>query len=339
MASLEQLAQSLAASSREEAGLLGTNCKRSDAGARSEWGGAIVPWVASLVAHLGLLLLAAFITWGVARNAEEEDSVLIVADFNALNYEPLQDFDHPSAAERPVQLDLPSPAQLDAILKQRLEEARGPALESLAAGSAGAGQSVWDALPADGGSSASFLGLSATNANKIVYLIDATGSMIAHLQIVLQELSRSLDKLSEQQSFAVIFFQSDRAIEVPPGRLTAARSAAKTRAIEWSRQNIVPAGTTNPLPAIERALALKPDVIFLLSHGLSESGMFEVDQKQLLAKLNEKNPIDRLTGRRTVQINCIQFIKNDPLGTMEKIGREHGGANGFRFVDRAQLGL
>src|SRR5688572_10005029 len=49
----------------------------------------IVPWVFSLAMHLGIGLLAVFITWTVTKLPERDDAALIVADFNALNYEPV----------------------------------------------------------------------------------------------------------------------------------------------------------------------------------------------------------------------------------------------------------
>ena len=60
-------------------------------------------------------------------------------------------------------------------------------------------------------SGATFAGTSSTNARKIVYAIDASGSMISSIQIVLEELTRSLENLSPKQSFTVIFFQNDAA--------------------------------------------------------------------------------------------------------------------------------
>jgi hypothetical protein len=75
-----------------------------------------------------------------------------------------------------------------------------------------------------------FSGLSSTNARRIVYIIDASGSMIRSLQIVIKELARSIDALSTQQRFGVVFFQSDDAVIVPPkGELTIGSGPEKLR--------------------------------------------------------------------------------------------------------------
>jgi hypothetical protein len=35
----------------------------------------------------------------------------------------------------------------------------------------------------------------------------------------------------------------------------------------------------------------------------------------------------------------VQFLDPDPLDTLRKIAQAHGGERGFRFLDRAELGL
>src|SRR5690606_29072254 len=96
----------------------------------------------------------------------------------------------------------------------------------------------------------------------------------------------------------------------------------------------------NPVAALEYALNLKPDVIFVLSEKITGSGKFEIDRRDLLAKLNQLNPvIDDKTGRRRTQINCIQFREKDVLDTLRLIAEVHGGANGYKFVSDKELGL
>jgi hypothetical protein len=138
----------------------------------------------------------------------------------------------------------------------------------------------------------------------------------------------------------VIYFQANNAVEVPPaGRLASATAQNRAAALEWIKSNVVPAGGTNPLVAIEKALTLKPDVIFLLSQDITGYGQFEVDQQDLMKLLDGLNPKDLETGRRSTQINCIQFVSEDRLKAMQAIAREHGGANGYKFLSSDELGL
>jgi hypothetical protein len=305
----------------------------------------IVPWVASLVIHLGMATLAVFITWTVSNLPKKDDAVLIVADFNALNYEPVAGMESaPGQPAGPVVRDMAPPLPVAQHINDQLNAPDDQPLKDVAAALGYADESGVSALsrfaPRPGQNAAIFAGASGSNARRIVYVIDASGSMIAYLQIVVDELARSLENLSSRQSFGVVFFQADAAIQVPPaGELLPATADEKVRALKWIDANIVPAGGTNPVVAIDKALALKPNVIFLLSQDITGYGQFEVDQQDLLTMLDQRNPREAQTGRRAVQINCIQFLDHDPLETMAKIAKEHGGPNGYKFLTRKELGL
>jgi hypothetical protein len=164
--------------------------------------------------------------------------------------------------------------------------------------------------------------------------------MIAYLQIVLQELARSLDALTPEQSFGIVFFQRSEALVVPPARrLVPATPEEKSRVLRWIDQNVIPAGRSNPIAAFEAAMQYRPEVIFLLSDNITGSGIFEIDQNELLAKLDELNPVERLTGRRRTIINCIQFLDPDPLDTLRRIAELHGSPRGYKYLSRRELGL
>ena len=49
---------------------------------------------------------------------------------------------------------------------------------------------------------------------------------------------------------------------------------------------------------------------------------------EIMAELDAANPLDAATERRTAVIKTIQFIDEDPTGTMQRIGNEHGSAQG-----------
>ena len=305
----------------------------------------VVPWVVSLLLHLGVGLLALLITWTVSHLPKKDDSVLIIADFNAMNYEPVAGFDSPvTEVTGPVVKENVTPAPVnDQISSQLLSTTGDPLAELTDVGNLmkplSGGSALNQFAPKAGANMATFAGVRGSNARRIVYAIDASGSMVPYLQVVVDELDRSLQGLSPQQEFSVIFFQGSEAIEMPPaGEMVAATGEQRGKAIRWINGNVVPAGGTNPLVAIETALALKPDVIFLLSQNITGYGQFEVDQRDLLALLDKLNP-KNANGRRAAQINCIQFIDPDPLDTMRKIAEEHGGPNGYKFLDRSELGL
>ncbi len=298
---------------------------------------SVVPWVASAGLHAGLVLLGFVVTWTVISRDDEREPRLVVADFNELTYDPLVRLDTSLDTEQPL-LQTPRPEPLEEAIAEQLARLEPPTVHLAAEAAGSSGRSEFG--PPRAPASASFVGLTTTNARRIVYVIDASGSMIRSLQIVVEELARSLDRLSRAQEFGVIFFQRNEAVMVPPtSRLVSALGHAKVEALQWIEHNVIPAGRSNPLAAIELALGFEPDVIFLLSENITGSGQFEIDQAQLLELLDQLNPTDPGSGRRRTRINCVQFLYPDPIDTLRQIADRHGGPGGYKFLDAAELGL
>lgn len=299
------------------------------------------PWVVSVVLHVGLIAIGLLVTWTVILVQDAGPPPRVTADFDAMAYEPVVEF-QVTELDATTETVVPAPAVPQA-----------PAVEAAPTGSTvemttSVGMESFEELFASSNGtipSIEFAGSSASNADRVVYVIDASGSLTPYLQIVLEEMFRSLRQLDERQQFAVIFFQRDRALPVPPrGRLQKATASAVNRAIDWinTGANVVPGDSSNPLAALEMAFDLHPQVIFLLSDSITGSGAYEVDRGQLLAALEEMNPVvDDATGRRSVQINCIQFLaeEEDRLGTLRTIAELHGGEGGYKVYDRAAMGL
>ena len=299
------------------------------------------PWIVSAVLHVGLVVLGLIITWTVILVGETEAPRKIIADFTTMAYEPIVDF-QVAELESTVETAVPAPAV------PKLPAIDAAPLGSTEALTAAPGSESFDEqfASADGTMPViEFAGSRASNANRIVYVIDASGSLTPYLQIVLEEMFRSLRQLDSRQQFAIIFFQKEDAVPVPPrGRLQKASGGAVNRAIDWinTGTNVVPGYGSNPLAALEMAFDLHPEVVFLLSDSITGSGAYEVDRSELLESLDALNPIvDDATGRRMVQINCIQFLAEDEdrLGTMRSIAEFHGGEGGYKVYDRSAMGL
>jgi len=58
----------------------------------------------------------------------------------------------------------------------------------------------------------------------------------------------------------------------------------------------------------------------------------------LIESLDNLNPVDSRNGLRHVQINCIQYLTQDPLQTMQRIAEIHGGNDGYTFIARGRVG-
>jgi hypothetical protein len=188
-----------------------------------------------------------------------------------------------------------------------------------------------------GGPKAKFFG-SGGNARKVVYLVDASGSLIDTLPFVIKELKRSISELSDAQSFSVIFFQDMDVIEAPPaGQLKKATTEKRQQIITWlDSGSVIPKGSSQPVEALKKALSYKPDLLFILSDNITGRGRYEVDQKNLLKAI-------QLANRGGTKINTIQFLYPDRLseigmkGTLEQISDQSGGV--YKFLDGKELGI
>lgn len=299
----------------------------------------IAPWIVSLGIHVGVLVLGFLFTWTVVLLQPEEEQPVIVADFNAMAYDPVVMMDLPQSEtlEQPLQ-DQFEVDSLEDSLEEQLTDIELDPLSMISNAASRMTPADFAPQPVEG--RVEFVGLSTSNAKNIVYVIDASGSMIASLQIVLEELARSLEGLTTRQNFGIVFFQRNEAVVVPPtNRLAVASPDQKVKSLQWIKDNIIPEGRSNPLAALEKAMSFKPDAIFLLSENITGAGQYEIDQGDLLALLDQLNPVDARSGRRKTIINCIQFLDPDPLNTLKKIAEQHGGPRGFKFLDRRELGV
>lgn len=181
-------------------------------------------------------------------------------------------------------------------------------------------------------------GLRQTLANRIVYLLDASGSMIGAYPTAVQEVINSITRLSEEQQFAVVAFQGGEAFLAQDAQLRRAGPTLGQQGIEslksWLLDEITPGKNSDARSALRVAIALRPDTIVIVSAGLMGAADQQTDRETLLADLNALNPRDAQSGRRKTQIACIHLMEAEPLGALEAIAREHGGPSAYRFVRR-----
>jgi hypothetical protein len=300
-----------------------------------------LPWFLSFMGHAGIIILAIFIVWATIRTAEEEQPIVPVARLSKNPGAPVtqtQTKKRSSQSNR-SQTRSVSKAQSNAKSNLTSKKSNQSTLIGVAGGSGGAASPFGTSGNRGSGQfKASFFGTGG-NAKKLAYLIDASGSLIDVLPFVIQELKRSIGELSEKQSFTVIFFQAERAREVPPPGLKNATSQVKQKVMQWvdtQSMNIIPMGATNPVAGLEKALAAGPQLLFLLSDNITGQGRYEIDQRRLLAQI-------RLVNRKQTKINTIQFLYPDPLvavgmkATMELIAERTNGV--YKYLDPRELGI
>lgn len=308
---------------------------------------SIATFLGSLAAHCAIAILALTTLVGITKvTAQSRSPIVIAADFMdpGLRDEQRTDIQSPSAARSSERINTPSSSVSQALaakLKALGNGARGNAALEAVERRFGGGQGERGQSGLDGPNrgTATFAGLTASNATKIVYIVDASGSMLATLPIVIAELDRSIGQLDPGQEFSVLCFQKNATVTLPPqGKLRAASPATRDACVQWLQTSVKPQGRSNPLDALKRALALKPDVIFLLSTNITGSGQFELDRDAILDGLERMNPRAQ-DGRRSAVIQCVQFLEADPAATLEAINRVHGTPGGFRTLTRKDLGL
>lgn len=303
---------------------------------------AMMAWVASVGVHGFLALLVLLFAATASQLARPPaPPPALVMDFQSPVYAPTAALARVSdSAETSTTAPVPPPTQAQ---REALQQAAERALAAIRASAAPLSLAA-HRVGRLGGTSrpiqVDFVGLKASNARRIVYVVDASGSLVGSFPQIVEELRRSLMKLDPRQQFGVIFFQRGDAVVVPPGgSLQPATPEILAEAVKWIDARMIPTGRSNPLAALGAAMKLKPEIIFLLSADITGAGEYEISERQLLDALDRLNPKDPETGIRAVRIQCVQFLDPDPAGTLERMATEHGGADGYRYLGRAELGL
>ena len=292
-----------------------------------------VPWFLSTLVH-GLVLGAGFfITFIVIRSENEVKPIAVRSNFEDLTLAPVR---------LPMQVTEVVQPTANSLLSSPTSPSLAPVagfpelIEEVSDGSAIASPIFVPNANAE--QSASFLGVSGSDARRVVYCIDASGSMIRGLPMVLEHLSHSISRLQSSQRFSVVFFQDNDALPMPHfSAMPPATDAHKRETMRWMHEHIIPRGRSNPLRALELALSVDPDVIFLLSENITGAGPFEIEAQSLLSSLEAMNPL-RTDGTRTTAIKCIQFLEEDALDVLRTIAESHGGPDGYTFIERDEAG-
>ncbi len=167
------------------------------------------------------------------------------------------------------------------------------------------------------------IGGKARGARRIVYVVDRSGSMFETMDGVKKELKRSIQSLRRSQRFHIVFYNdAQHPVENPPRKLVSATTARKADALAFI-DGVEAAGSTNPLGALERAFAVKPDLVYFLSDGV------------IPMAAEVLNLLDKLNPGRKVRIFTIAYVDRHGAELLETIAREHRG--NFRYVSEDEL--
>jgi len=153
-----------------------------------------------------------------------------------------------------------------------------------------------------------------------IYIVDMSGSMYGdRFTRAKAELVKSIKRLNPEQKFYVFFF-NDRTFPLfeprPAKGMVPATKANVERASRWIGLRRAES-TTNPNYALQQALEMKPEVIFLLTDG-------ELDEPEAVRQMIRKN------NKSNVVIHTIAFENPEGGLTLEAIAKENNGV--YRFV-------
>lgn len=296
-------------------------------------------WSGSIVLHLIILIIASLITWSIVRTPDDRPIVVVSSPDAVPTFESVT-----SVTTLPSETS--SMGGAPTIAASEPVEAADLAELLVAADDLLSQSTVLAATPGAGETpGVSFGGVAAPAATRIVFLVDASGSMIGAFRAVIREVERTLRQLDSRQSFTVLLFQGEQVLSprTLKGGLRPATPAAVDSVVAWMR-DVNPKDRSDPSQALKDAFGLDPQVVYLVSTDITGTGNYEVDRDQLFQLLEKLNP-RRGDGRRDTLIRCIQLLDEDRLGTLREIARRHGtdpdndDDSGFAFIGRSALGL
>jgi len=161
---------------------------------------------------------------------------------------------------------------------------------------------------------------------RVSFVMDASGSMINKMATLKDQLKKTINGMSREQSFNVIFFQ-DNKCDMVSRNLLPTTAGNKIRA-DVFLDGVTTTGTTDPIPGIEAAFRQKPDTIYLLTDGDFP------DNDAVLKKIRELNK------DKKVRVYTIAFegtADNDTAfkDLLKTIAKENGGE--YKHVEEAKV--
>ena len=167
-----------------------------------------------------------------------------------------------------------------------------------------------------------------TDAHRVAYVVDISGSLVDSLADVILWVGNAMDKLEQPAEFTVIFFRKDEVLEAPPVGLKRTSFHTKATVYSWMQLdsgNVKPVGQSDVADALAAALTYDVDEVYILSDdGFGRQSDWGTDARMI-------SSLGRMVGDRPVRINTVQFYYRDPAGALEAIADRFGGE--YRFIN------
>lgn len=177
--------------------------------------------------------------------------------------------------------------------------------------------------------------------DRLVFLVDCSGSLVDSLPQMLVWLHEAIATLQPGETFTIVFFQKDQAIEPSPAGLKPlTRDYLADLDREWLNPNaspILPAGRSDPAAAFELALSYNPSDIYLLSDESFAQRAGDTTPEQAVAFVTET------LGDTDVRLHGVQFFYDAGDSTLQTLSEQFDGSYEFvaetRHPDRDPIDL
>jgi hypothetical protein len=307
----------------------------------------VLPWVTSAVIHIALivLLLATYQAAGKFFRVVQEQIVIpdasLAPDAGGIPNPGLSDDRNRDAAQNadsnvsePNGFAQASSHMTDALVDDTAHPDQSPELPGLS-GERGLSSAPTGALSQFGNPGGGQTGPHGRlfghggNAMRIVYICDASGSMLSKIELLKLELQKSVEQLQPIQAFDVLFFQDSPTnpksyLALAPDLIMA--TANNKRKLYTFLGDITPQSSTHVIPALTAAFNMptRPDLVYLLT-----DGAFEDETGPVVVQA-----IEKLNASKRIKINPVLLINPKEISddelkeasdTMRTIATENGG--------------
>lgn len=163
---------------------------------------------------------------------------------------------------------------------------------------------------------------------RIVFLIDASGSLVDSLPQMVVWLNEALQTVEADERFAVYYFKADKPITIKPaGMLQPSRELLNMLGEDWLNPDAVPvfpSGRSNPAKAIAQAMSHKPTDLYLLSDDAFAMHAGGTTSAQAI------DLVTQAIGDNNVRVHGVQFFYRSDNSVLEALANQTDGT--FEFV-------
>jgi hypothetical protein len=184
---------------------------------------------------------------------------------------------------------------------------------------------------------AEFFGAKAAG-NTFIFVVDCSPSMARDkaFDSAKLEILRSLSMLKPKQRFYILFFGAEIAPlqftgQEPEPYMVRANPENLEKTMQWIQKINIQKDGRHPIDAVQQAIDMDPDAIFLLFDG-------DTKVNNWVGRIRDMNRTDDLfsQGEAKIPIHVVHFFREEFVADMKRLASENEGT--YRFVPRPKKG-